>query len=518
MGDVVKRGVAMTTVDPLALAWRELSDLGNAERLVARAQGRLVHVREWGWLAYDGARWNAEDGSRLAHLKAHEVARGIRDEIDALAELDDKALPEWCTPDMRAERVINLRKHAVSSGNASKTTAMLAQAAQLDELNRRMDQFDTDPLAINVTNGTLRFRRAEEPDGDGRRWRIAFRPHDPADHLTRGMTCAYEPGATAPMWERHMATVLPNPEVRRFFQTVIGYALSGLTIEQCMFMLQGRGGDGKSTTINVIRDLMGGYGVAADVQTFISSGQRSGADATPDLVRLAGDTRLVSTSEPKKNQALDEQRIKQFTGGSPIQARANYGDAFEFKPKGKLFIECNSRPRITGDDDGIWRRIVIILFPHQFKGEAIDKGVEERLAREGPGILNWMLDGLMDWLEAGRLIQPQAVIEAVEEYRRAANPFGEWMAARCDTSDPLALTLSADLYADYKQWCEQESVGDREVLSSTAFGRALGDRQILLGPKDRSGKKRRRGVRLLTGEALLPAAEPFGPPDDFLPP
>src|SRR4051812_17717159 len=112
----------MATVDPLALAWRELSDLGNAERLVARAVGRLVHVREWGWMAYDTRRWNAEDGERLAHLKAHEVARGIRDEIEALAKLDDKALPEWCSADMRNERVINLRKHAVASGNASKTT------------------------------------------------------------------------------------------------------------------------------------------------------------------------------------------------------------------------------------------------------------------------------------------------------------------------------------------------------------------------------------------------------------
>lgn len=517
MGEVVSRGVPMTTVDPLALAWRELSDLGNAERLVARAQGRLVHVREWGWVAFDDRRWNADDGERLAHLKAHEVARGIRDEIEALAELDDKDLPDWCSSDMRAERVINLRKHAVASGNASKTTAMLAQAASLDALNRRMDVFDADPLTINAQNCTLRFRRRPEGHPDAGRWYIEDRPHDPADHLTRVLTCDWDPAATAPAWERHISTVLPDPAVRAFFQQVIGYSLSGLTVEQCMFMLQGKGGDGKSTTMNVVRELMGGYAVAADVQTFMSSGQRSGADATPDLVRLAGDTRLVCTQEPKRGAALDEQRIKQFTGGSPIQARANYGDAFEFKARGKLIIECNSRPRISGDDDGIWRRIVIILFPHQFKGAAIDKGVETRLLAEGPGVLNWMLEGLRQWLEAGRLVQPQAVQEAVEEYRRAANPFGEWMAARCDTSDPLALTPSSDLYADYKGWCEQESVADRELLTSTAFGRALGDRQILLGPKNRLGRKQRRGIRLRGTEAELPSNS-IAFDDDILPP
>ncbi len=511
VGEVVKRAVLMVTVDPLALCWRELSDLGNAERLVAHAGGKLVHVREWGWVAYNGHRWSAEDGQRLAMLKTHEVARGIRDEIGALAEVPDEELKtrfgEWCTTERRQDRVINLHKHAVQTGNASKATAMLAQAQTLDELNRRMDDFDSDLLVVNTANRTLRFRRNKDAP-QGERWRIVEAPHDPADHLTRAMTCDYDPKAEAPGWLAHLATVLPDPDVRAYFQQVIGYALSGLTVEQCMFMLQGKGGDGKSTTMNILRELMGGYGVAADVQTFMAAGQRSGADATPDLVRLAGDTRLVCTQEPKRGSAIDEQRIKQFTGGSPIQARANYGDAFEFKARGKLFMECNSRPRISGDDDGIWRRIVIILFPHQFKGTAIDKGVEQRLLAEGPGILNWMLEGLRQWLEVGRLVQPQSVAEAVEEYRRSANPFGEWMAGRVDISDPNVLTLSSSLYNDYKAWCEAEGVGDRDMMNSTAFGRALGDRQILLGPKDGKGLKRRRGARLRATDApLTPAGD-----------
>lgn len=519
MGDVVSRAVLMVTVDPLALCWRELSDLGNAERLVAHAGGKLVHVREWGWVAHDGRRWSAEDGQRLAMLKTHEVARGIREEIGALAEIPDDDLKgrfgEWCTAERRQDRVINLHKHAVQTGNASRATSMLAQAATLDELNRRMDDFDTDLLCINAANRTLRFRKRRDAE-PGSRWHVVDAPHDPADHLTRAMTCDWDPNATAPEWEKHLTTVLPDPDVRAYFQQVLGYGLSGLTVEQCMFMLQGKGGDGKSTTMNVIRELMGGYGVAADVQTFMAAGQRSGADATPDLVRLAGDTRLVCTQEPKRGSAVDEQRIKQFTGGSPIQARANYGDAFEFKARGKLFMECNSRPRISGDDDGIWRRIVIILFPHQFKGTAIDKGVENRLLGEGPGILNWLLEGLRQWLEAGRLIQPKAVAEAVEEYRRSANPFGEWMAAHVDLSDPVVLTSSSVLYADYKAWCEAEGVSDREMLNSTGFGRALGDRQILLGPKDSKGLKRRRGARLRASSDMVTAvpdkaAEPSEP-------
>lgn len=500
---VSTRAVLMTTVDPLALVWFDLNDDGNAKRLVARSGGKLVFVHGWGWMAFDGRRWSSEDGTRLAALKAIEVARCMRDEIAALAEIDDQDLAArfgtWCTAELRKDRMVNLHKHSVQSGNANKTEAMLRQAEKFTELNRRQEEFDDDPLTINALNGTLRYRKV-----DGA-WRLERSAHDPADHLTRVLDVDYDPDATCPTWEHHLEEVLPEQDVRDFFQMVAGYALSGLTSEQCIFMLQGRGGDGKSTTMNTLRELMGSYAVAADVNTFMETGTRSAADATPDLCRLAGDTRLISIQEPKVGQAIAESRVKQFTGESPVQARANYGDPFEFMPIGKVFLECNRKPRISGDDDGIWRRIVLIQFPRQFKGTAIDRTRKQKLRSEGSGILNWLLEGLRLYLEQGRLIPPQSITDAVEEYRRSANPFGEWLAARVDTSDPNVLTLASELYADYKEWCEAEGVSDRDAMNNTAFGRALGDRQINLGPRRRDGKKQRRGAKLRGSDTPIDA-------------
>jgi len=104
--------------------------------------------------------------------------------------------------------------------------------------------------------------------------------------------------------------------------------------------------------------------------------------------------------------------------------------------------------------------------------------------------------GALRWLERGRLDPPQPVLDAIEDYRRAANPFGEWFAERVDTSDPKALTFALELHEDYKAWCEANGAGDRETMGLTAFGRALGDRQILKGPRHRSGKIRRLGAKL----------------------
>ncbi|WP_230769519.1 DNA primase family protein [Sphingomonas sp. Leaf4] len=481
----------MTIVDPAALAWKELNDSGNADRFVARAGGLLVHVRGLEWVAYDQSRWSAEDGGRLAQLKAMEVARGMRDEIEALALLtESRTLPSWLTAEMLEERITSLRKHAVTSGNAPKTKAMMDQAAALPELNRHRDEFDRDPLAINCANRTLRFE--EGPDG----WSLTDSDHDPVDLLTRVCSTNWEPGAVNTAWIDFMKEVLPDPEVRWFTQKLMGYIATGKTDEQIFILLQGKGGDGKSTMINVLRTVLGDYAVVGNVKTFLTEANTGAGAATPELVRFVGDTRLISLQEPKRGQALAEERVKQFTGGSPVTYRANYGDEGEFEPRGKVIMEVNARPRISGDDDGIWRRIVIVLFPRQFKGTARVKGMDTKLLAAGrPGILNWLLDGIHGYLREG-LEPPKAVSEAIEEYRRSANPFAEWMAARVDTSDPLALTLASDLYADYKEWCEGESVGERETLSQTKFGTALGDRQIMLGPRSRTGKKQRRGARI----------------------
>ncbi|GAA0745121.1 hypothetical protein CA233_18960 [Sphingomonas sp. ABOLD] len=504
-----KTGFEVQVVDPWALAWKELNDQGNADRLVAHAQGLLIYVRSWGWLAYEDGHWSRDDGERLARLKAMDVARGIRAEMEELeARLDRRPLPDGMTEEFLEGRIEALSKHATKSGDSSRTKAMLEQAANLDVLNRREEEFDADPLALNARNCTLRFRQGS----DG--WEVHDAPHDPVDLLTRQCAAEWRPDAKNDMWLKHMETVLPDKEVRWFFQKLIGYCATGLNVEQIFVILQGKGGDGKSTAMNAIRIVLGSYGVSGKVQTFLDGPDTDAGGATPELVRFVGDTRLISIQEPKRGKAMAEERVKQFTGGSPVPYRPLYGAESEFEPRGKVVMEANKRPRISGDDDGIWRRIIIMLWRHQFKGGAIVKGMHERILKDDPGgasgVLNWIIAGVIGYLNDG-LEQPPEVVDAIEEYRRSANPFSEWAHAKLDMSDPLARELSADLYTSYKEWCEAEGLSDNEVMNSTRFGRALGDLQIIMCGKDSKGKKLRRGARLRrTNDLPAGSSEPIG--------
>ena len=489
------------------MAWYELNDIGNAARLRDLAQGRLLWVVDH-WMAYDGTRWTADDGERLARKLAQDVARHIPIEAEALeAELAamDRGKRADCEENW-TERMLALHKHATATGNSNRIAGMLVQAQS--EIYAVREDFDRDPLAINFQNCTVRIGR----HGDG--WALRECRHDPADRISRIAAVNWAPDAPRDRWLAHMGAVLPSVPVRKFFQNCAGYGLSGEITEQCIFLLQGKGGDGKSTTMDVIRQVMGGYGSAADVQTFIAGAMRNGNEATPDLARLAGDTRLVSTGEPRIGASLDEARIKQVTGGQPVTARELNKAPFEYLPRFKVYFECNRKPRISGDDDGIWRRIIVIQFPNQFKDKA-DKRFKAKLLEQGEGVMAWLVEGLLAWLHAGTLELPEEVKEAVDDYRKAANPFGEWFATWVDTSKADERAEAKALYDSYKRWCEENSVGDREVMTSTAFGRALSDKQLMKA-KAANGRVYRKGARLRDERELtayVPATAMVGPAD-----
>jgi putative DNA primase/helicase len=350
-----------------------------------------------------------------------------------------------------------------------------------------LDDFDRDPMALTVRNGTLRFSRLA---GEG--FDVKFAAHDPRDRITRMAAVDYDPKATAPVWEQTLASWHPDEAMRGYLKRLAGYAFTGATHEQVIVIHQGRGRDGKSTFMNALRELAGDYGEVADVRTFLDSGPRGGGDATPDLARLAGDCRFLSVAEPPRGAKLNEAMIKSFTGGAPIVARRLRQDLFSFAPRPKVFMEANSRPVIKGDDEGIWRRIRLIMWEHQLAPDQVDTALPGKLRAEASGILNWVIQGVGDWLNGG-LAEPPRVAEGMDDYRKGSSPFGEWFAERIEL-DPMARVPASALFADYKVWAEDQ--GTERIMSQTAFGAALADRQIIRCGRGTGGIIMRQGARL----------------------
>lgn len=480
---------------PEELAKFDLNDLGNAMRLIRLIGGvieddgdvdpseaRLLYQLGGGWIGFNGRYWDRPYGEELARRSAHLVARKVA------------GLYEYLKADgVPPKEAMTFIK---SCGSSGATASMLRQAQSY--LTVEIDAFDQDPLALNCRNGTLKIRLVEG------RLVTSIAKHNPADRITKMAAVDYDPKALAPLFEGTARDSFPDKDELAYFQRTCGYGTTGLTREQAFFLNQGRGRDGKSTLLDAIRKTLGTYAEVGDVVTFLEGMQNNAGGPSPDLVKLAGDVRFVVLSEPKRGAAWNEARLKAWTSGSPITARDLNAKNFNFRPIGKLFVECNPFPKPRGDDDGFWRRIKPILFRRQVPKDEIDQELPDKIAAaELPGVLNWLLAGVGDWLTGGEdgkggLRPPGSLESVLEAYRKSSSPFGDWLDERCVFGEAAnkAQTLSAELYADYKAWSEDQ--GHDKPMSVRAFGDALSDRQVLVVKRDNTGKKVRGPIRLKT--------------------
>jgi len=520
MADADPGAMAVPAV-PAALARsaHDLNDLGNARRLCALAAGKLKFVDELGrqgeWVAFDGQRWSVRIGKATAVALAQRVVEALLEEARALhmASPDELAAAYHAKFDREAadERAVQLYGWAMKTGNSERTSGMLKQAQALElpgggfAMRAALDDFDTDPLAWHCRNGTLRF--VERDDG----WRCRFDAgHRPEDMFMQMAAVDYDGAAECPAWRARLDLLHRDPVARDALQRLYGMTLTALTSDQAFYVFQGKGGDGKSMTNSIVGELQGDYFRSTSPQTFLEGRQRNAADHQSDIVRLRGDIRMVVTDEPKKGAVWNVERIKQVTG-SLITARApNAVEEITFKPHWKLFVECNPLPRAPSDDRGFRRRFKLFPWTVQF---GITAGAEDRpehvvrseLRAEAAGILNWMIEGALRWLDTQEIPEPELSRRAISSFWATGSVMGEWLAARCDTSDPDARTGATDLYNDFKAFCADAGIEPDKIVTQTTFGTALNEAQIY-SDKDRAGRKVRIGIRLrAAGEAVATA-------------
>ncbi len=148
-----------------------------------------------------------------------------------------------------------------------------------------------------------------------------------------------------------------------FIRRAVGYSLTGDVREQCMFVLHGNGSNGKSTFLDTLESVLGGYHQKTKAAAF--TGSASGNEATPFIAMLRS-ARFVSAAESGNDSTLDEALIKEVTGEKTITVRNLHLNPFSFSPQFKLWFATNHKPEIRVTDDGVWRRLMLIPFQTRF--------------------------------------------------------------------------------------------------------------------------------------------------------
>jgi putative DNA primase/helicase len=433
-----------------------LTDAGNAERLVAQHGRDLRYVPEVGWHTWDGRRWRPDaDG---------EVIRRMIKTIRSLAATAP------------VSRQGPLAKHVIRSEERGRLNAAVALASVSEAVIAPASSLDSSPMLLNVANGTIELE-------SGR-----LRGHDRDDLLTKLAPVEYNPGASAPTWQRFLRKIFDeNEDLIGFVQRAVGYSLTARTDEQVLFLPHGSGANGKSTFLEALRAGLGEYAQQAPAEMFM---ERRGDGVRNDVARLRG-ARFLAAVETSEGRRLDETLVKRVTGGDTVAARHLYREYFEFVPVAKLWLATNHLPEIRGGDEAIWRRVRLIPFDVFIPEHERDASLGRRLRGELPGVLRWAVEGAVNWCERG-LGNSAAVVNATEDYRDNMDALGAFIAEKC-MEEPSAEISASELFNAYGYWAAS---ANEEQLTKKAFGLRLRERGF---KATRDGQARfYKGLRLRT--------------------
>jgi len=417
------------------------TDLGNARRLIVQHGKDIRFVQAWGWLIWNGRSWDIDQTGEIERrAKAttlsiyHEAANAPEHRRGAIA------------------------KHAIASQAAARIAAMTKLAESEMEVRAVASDFDTHDWLLACANGVLDLRTGK------------LSPPDRAQLMTRAIPVVYNPKAECPLFLAFLDRIFDgNTELIAYIRRVMGYALTGSTGAQCIFVFYGSGANGKSVLLNTLRALLGDYARNAAPETFLQQQQDR---IRSDLARLAG-CRLVSTVELDEGRRLSEALVKQMTGGDPITARFLNKNEFEFTPRFKVIMATNHKPIIRGTDYAIWRRIRLIPFTVTIPEAERDPLLSEKLVAELPGILTWTLAGCLEW-QANGLQEPEEVQEATNEYRSEMDLIGQFLDDTCAFGAQMRVPCAV-LYNVYSRWCDD---GGERPVTQRRFGAQLTERGI----------------------------------------
>ena len=282
------------------------------------------------------------------------------------------------------------------------------------ETFRGFHEFDgADAVLINARNGLVRVA----PE------KFELLPHSPGHCFTRQTVARFMPDATAPLFERVLGEVLPDPEDRNLFQICLGNFLFPDCRHEVALCCYGEAGRGKSTIADPVTAALG-----MDLVCRLSMSQVCDPRSyyLPKLKFAAVNlgTELTTTD------IAESGNFKTLVSGEPIEARPIYGAPFVMQSACKLWFLANSLPRFKHGTEAELRRTRFLRFDYQ--PPVKDVTLKARLAAEIDGVFAFMVRGLQRLLTCIEIPIGGRESRAVHDRFRVSNdPVGAFVQYRC---------------------------------------------------------------------------------------
>lgn len=441
----------------------DFTDLGQATVLKNTYESCLRYSPSTKFLVYTNGYWQESEEkaqrlvqkltdkqlkealTKIANLNKKLENGGVFDVIATLQKgenLQDKISKDLFNDVQELETNKQYLKFVYKRRDSKYISATLKEVRPIVEI--MPSELNKNPYLLNTPSGTFDLRK-----GLG-----GFSEHKAEDFITKITTVS--PGNKGKdIWLDCLDKIYGDAELIDYVQKICGLAVIGKVFIEAMIIAYGDGGNGKSTFWNAIFRVLGNYSGKLSADALTTSVRRN---VKPEMAEMAG-RRLLIASESQEGARLNESMIKQLCSTDEVMAEKKYKDPFYFTPTHMLVLYTNHLPRISGSDDGIWRRLIVIPYTRKLTGKDDIKNYADYLYENaGEYILSWLIEGAKKVIDSKfKIDEPKVVTDAIKEYKEQSNWFNHFIEDCCEVGKGYEVS-SSQLYSSYRAYCS--SIGE----------------------------------------------------------
>lgn len=454
----------------------DFTDIGEAGLLAREFGDRIAFTRETDYLAYNGKYWVEDEqlAMRQVHTFLDEQLKVANADLeDKIKKLIQTGIPEELifkglkvlekaidTPVQSSafkeyKRAFDFHKFVMKYRDYRNLSAIVKTAKHMVRMS--VSEFDNNEMLLNTPNATIDLSKGL----------AGVKDHVSSDYLTK-MATASPSDKGKGLWLETLATFFcGDQELIDYVQMVVGMAAIGKVYQEHLIIAYGSGANGKSTFWNTIARVLGNYSGKLSADALTMSVRRN---VSPEMAELKG-KRLIIASEMSEGMRLNTSMVKQLCSTDEILAEKKYKAPFHFVPSHTLVLYTNHLPKVGANDDGIWRRLIVIPFNAKITVRSDVKNFADYLYDEAaPAIMTWIIEGAEKSVKAHfKFTLPKVVQESVAAYREANDWMGQFLSDCCDV-DATFTEKSGELYSTYRTYCLKVNEYTR---STTDFYTAL---------------------------------------------
>lgn len=453
----------------------DYSDTGESYVFVNNCKERVCYTNQSGFMWFDGKVWQESEPLALGEVQRFtdkQLADAQLRVTNSYKKIQQNGVASALQTmgKTKANRTFNDEQLAAFKDyeNAKAYEAFILKERSTRGINgiltnsrpklvKEINEFDADPFLLNTPTGPFNLRKGMHGQQEIQ-----------ADELiTKSTSCV--PGSQgASLWQEALTTFFCGDQALiNYVQEIVGLVAIGQVYLEALIIAYGSGRNGKSTFWNTIANVLGTYTGHLSADALTTGVQRN---VKPEMAEVKG-KRLIISAELEEGKRLNTSIVKQLCSTDEIYAEKKYMKPFSFTPSHTIVLYTNYLPHVGGNDEGTWRRLIVIPFKATIaKRNDIKNYAQYLTEKAGPAVLQWIIEGARRTIQQNyQLTTPAAVTKAVRAYHADNDWLGHFLNENCEL-DPSYEQKSGDLYQKYREYCQ--GIGEY-IRSTTDFYTAL---------------------------------------------